>query len=176
DAGLSLRMQPVELDTVILDVFRRARVVSNGVNLQLGHEDQAVIQGDPDRLKQLLINLVINAIKHTQSGGTVTLSLYREEAWVRVVVSDTGRGIASTDLPHIFDRFYRAKDNNQKGPGLGLSIAQWIAKAHGGEITVMSELGQGSTFNLWLPRNSDGALIDTRPLHITQQALAHETI
>lgn len=155
DAGLSLRMQPVELDTIILEVYRQVRVIANGVSIQLGHEDQAVVQGDADRLKQLLINLVTNAIKHTPAGGCVTLSLYREPEWVRITVADTGRGITATDLPHIFERFYQAEDNGQKGTGLGLSIAQWIAQAHGGEITVTSELGKGSVFTLWLPTKNE---------------------
>jgi signal transduction histidine kinase len=155
DAGMSLRMEPVELDTIILEVYRQARVIANGVSIQLGHEDQAMVQGDPDRLKQLLINLVTNAIKHTQSGGSVTISLHREPEWVRIAVEDTGRGIAPAALPHIFERFYQVQDTGQKGTGLGLSIAQWIAQAHGGQITVTSEQGKGSTFTLWLPRNID---------------------
>jgi two-component system OmpR family sensor kinase len=162
DAGVSLRMEPVELDTIILDVFRQARVIANGVKLQLGHEDQAIIEGDPDRLKQLLINLVTNAIKHTPTGGSVTISLYRETEWIRIPVKDTGRGIAPSVLPHIFERFYQARETAQKGTGLGLSIAQWIAQAHGGEITVNSELGQGSTFTLWLPRTSTPRPMQTR--------------
>lgn len=165
DAGMSLRMEPVELDTIILDVYRQARVIANGVNIQLGHEDQAVIQGDPDRIKQLLINLVTNAIKHTAPGGKVILSLYREPEWVRISVADTGRGIAPSALPHIFERFYRADDSNQKGSGLGLSIAQWIAQAHGGEITVDSQLGKGSVFTLWLPTRSD--LKATQPVKLS---------
>lgn len=164
DAGISLRMGPVELDTIILEVFRQARVIANGVTLQLGHEDQAVVQGDPDRLKQLLINLVTNAIKHTPPPGTVTISLYREPEWVRITVADTGRGIAPSALPHIFERFYRGQDTGARGTGLGLSIAQWIAQAHGGQITVTSELGQGSVFTLWLPRNPDR--LATRPLKL----------
>ena len=152
DAGLSLRLEPVELDTVVLEVYRQARVIANGIPIHLGHEDQAIVRGDPDRLKQLLINLMTNAIKHTPYSGSITLSLYRDKEWVRVTVADTGRGIAPTALPHIFERFYQAQDSeNQSGSGLGLSIAQWIAKAHGGEITVTSELGKGSTFTLWLP-------------------------
>lgn len=152
DAGLSLRLEPVELDTVILEVYRQARVIANGIPMHLGHEDQAIVRGDPDRLKQLLINLMTNAIKHTPYDGSITLSLYRDKDWVRVTVADTGRGIAPTALPHIFERFYQAQNSeNQSGSGLGLSIAQWIAKAHSGQITVVSELGKGSTFTLWLP-------------------------
>lgn len=166
DAGLTLRMQPVELDTIILEVFRQARVTANGVNLQLGHEDQAVILGDADRLKQLLLNLVTNAIKHTPNGGFVTLSLFREPDLVRITVADTGRGITPTALPHIFERFYRGENNDQKGVGLGLSIAQWIAQAHGGQITVTSELGKGSVFTLCLPRTADR--LESRPLKVIQ--------
>ncbi len=151
DAGLSLRMGSVELDTIILEVYRQARVMANGITIKLGHEDQAIVYGDADRLKQLLINLVTNAIKHTPPTGAITLSLYRDPEWVRVIVADSGRGIATTALPHIFERFYQADNHAQKGSGLGLSIAQWIAKAHGGQITVTSELGKGSTFTLWLP-------------------------
>jgi signal transduction histidine kinase len=165
DAGLTLRLQPVELDTIILDVYRQARVTANGVNIQLGHEDQAVVQGDADRLKQLLLNLVTNALKHTPSNGFVTLSLYREPEWVRITVADTGKGITPTALPHIFERFYRGENNDQKGVGLGLSIAQWIAQAHGGQITVTSEVGKGSVFTLWLPRSVDK--LETRPLKVT---------
>lgn len=156
DAGLSLRMETVELDTIVLDVYRQARIIAaDTVHVQLGHEDQAVIQGDADRLRQLLINLVINAVKHTQPGGTVTLSLHRETEWIRITVADTGRGIASKDLPQIFDRFYRVQEDGRiSGSGLGLSIAQWIAQAHNGQITVDSEINKGSTFTLWLPRNN----------------------
>jgi signal transduction histidine kinase len=173
DAGLSLRMQPVELDTIILDIYRQAQVVANGVNVQLGHEDLAVVQGDPDRLKQLLINLVTNALKHTPAGGCVTISLYREPEWVRITVADTGRGIAPSVLPHIFERFYRGKEVDQKGTGLGLSIAQWIAQAHGGQITVTSELGKGSVFTLWLPTKTDPKA--TRPLKMDHSPSASKS-
>jgi signal transduction histidine kinase len=165
DAGISLRMAPVELDTIILDVYRQARVVANGVNIQLGHEDQAIVKGDADRLKQLLINLITNAIKHTPPGGNITISLYRDPDWVRVIITDTGRGIAATALPHIFERFYQADDSHKhKGTGLGLSIAQWIAQAHGGKITVTSELGKGSTFILWLPLPNKTDLSNSKPV------------
>ncbi|MCU0510222.1 MAG: cell wall metabolism sensor histidine kinase WalK [Anaerolineae bacterium] len=155
DAGLQLQLQPVELDTLILDVYRQGQVISQntGVRVRLGTEDQAVVLGDADRLRQLLLNLVDNAIKYTPSGGDVTLTLKREAGWVLVSVADTGCGIPEEDLPHIFERFYRADRSRARpgGAGLGLSIAKWVAEAHGGELEVESEVGQGTVFTLYLP-------------------------
>lgn len=164
DAGVRLECKPVELDTLLLQVYRQSRLMSNGVDVRLGHEDQAVVLGDADRLQQLLLNLVDNALKYTAPGGQVTLSLYNEGEWVRIEVQDTGIGIAAADLepgssgvPRIFERFYRAdpaRSQSRGGSGLGLSIAHWIAQAHGGRLTVESEPGQGSTFTLMLPAQS----------------------
>ncbi len=158
DAGIQLQLEPVEMDTLLLEVYRQALMMAGGrVKVHLGHEDQALVMGDADRLRQLLLNLVDNAIKYTPPGGEVTLSLVREPGWVRVTVADTGIGIAPEDLPHIFDRFYRADKARSRamgGTGLGLSIVQWIAQAHGGQITVESRPGEGSKFTLWLPAHS----------------------
>jgi signal transduction histidine kinase len=158
EAGMRLEKQPVELDTLILQVYRQAQLMATTrfpsgerVAIHLGHEDQAIVEGDPDRLKQLLLNLVDNALKYTPPGGHITLSLYRDYDWVRVSVVDTGIGIPPDALPHIFDRFYRAQREGRKGVGLGLSIARWIAEAHDGRLTVESQVGQGTTFVLWLP-------------------------
>ncbi len=151
DAGISLEKELVELDTLLLEVYRQAQLMADGVEVKLGHEDQAVVMGDADRLKQLLLNLVDNALKYTSPGGEVKLSLYHEQGWVQIAVADTGTGIPQEDLPHIFERFYRAdKTRARGGTGLGLSIAQWIAQAHGGYLTVESRVGKGSTFTLWL--------------------------
>jgi signal transduction histidine kinase len=161
DAGMRLEKQQVELDTLVLQVFRQAQLMSASrfpvgerVTIRLGHEDQAIVEGDPDRLKQLLLNLVDNALKYTPPGGQITLSLHRDPEWVRVSVSDTGVGIPPDVLPHIFERFYRAQREGRKGVGLGLSIAQWIAEAHDGRLTVDSLVGQGTTFTLWLPNGT----------------------
>lgn len=155
DAGLQLHLQPVELDTLILDVYRQGQLLSQGtgVRVRLGAEDQAVVLGDADRLRQLLLNLVDNAIKYTPSGGDVTITLRRQAGWVQVSVEDTGAGIPSDDLPHVFDRFFRSDRSRARpgGAGLGLSIARWVAEAHGGQLEVESQVGVGSVFTLYLP-------------------------
>jgi heavy metal sensor kinase len=154
DAGVQLRREPVEIDTIVLDVYREGKALANGIELVLDPPECAVVAGDPDRLKQLLLNLVDNAIKYTPEGGCVHLSMARSDGWVRIDVSDTGVGIPPEHLPHIFDRFYRvdkARSRKHGGTGLGLSIARWIAEAHGGWIEVQSEVGRGSTFTVWLP-------------------------
>lgn len=154
DSGVKLDKIPVELDTLLLDVYRQERPLAGEVQFRLGAEDQAVVMGDPDRLKQLLLNLVDNALKYTPPGGQVTLGLSRAEGWAAVAVMDTGLGIPAEDLPRLFDRFYRvdkSRSRPQGGTGLGLSIARWIAEAHGGSIEVQSEVGKGSTFTVRLP-------------------------
>ncbi|HEU5016318.1 MAG TPA: ATP-binding protein [Roseiflexaceae bacterium] len=154
DAGNPIRHEPVELDTLVLEVHRDLRGLSNGVLLKIGEEDQVTVDGDRDRLKQALLNLGINAIQHTPPGGSVTLNLRAENGMAQLSVTDTGAGIAPDDLPHIFDRFYRAdraRTSRSGGAGLGLAIVKWIAEAHGGRVQVESAPGRGSTFTLVLP-------------------------
>ncbi len=154
DAGQPIRREKVELDTLMLEVYRQMRPIAEGIELSIGEEDQAVILGDADRLKQLLINLVDNAIKYTPKGGKVTLGLRRDQNWAVLTVADTGIGIPAHDLPHIFDRFYRvdkARSRAAGGTGLGLSIVKWIVQAHSGRIDVQSEIDKGTTFIVSLP-------------------------
>ncbi len=162
DAGLPVRREPVSLDTLLLEVYRQLKVIANGVEVSIGEEDAISVMGDPDRLRQLLLNLAGNAIRYTPAGGRVTLSLRRKEGWAQLGVSDTGPGIPPEHLPHIFDRFYRVDKARARqasraagalsgGAGLGLSIAQWIAQSHGGRIDVQSEVGKGTTFTVSLP-------------------------
>ena len=153
---LPLARDTVELDTIMLEVFQQARVLAReGVTLKLGREDQARVEGDRDRLKQVLWNLVANALENTPAPGTVTLDLICEGQWAAWQVTDTGPGIPEADLPNIFERFYRRdpsrKRNSSGGAGLGLSIAYWITRSHGGDIQVRSTVGQGSTFIVRLP-------------------------
>jgi signal transduction histidine kinase len=148
------------MDTLLLDVYRQTRRMAEqrrgprALEIRLGAEDQAQVCGDRERLRQLLLNLTDNAIKYTPNGGVITLGLEKQNGWVKIAVSDTGIGISEEDQHHIFDRFYRADKARSRelgGSGLGLSIAQWIAHAHGGRVTVESKLQKGSTFTLWLP-------------------------
>ena len=153
---LSLNMRPVELDTLLLEVFHEMRVLAGGkVQIKVTDIDQVQVNGDRDRLKQVLLNLVGNAIQYTPQGGDVLLSLARIGEQARIVVRDTGPGIPAEDLPYIFERFYRAEKSRTRskisGFGLGLSIAQWIVENHEGTIKVESKESEGTTFAIWLP-------------------------
>jgi signal transduction histidine kinase len=156
EAGkLTLNFAPVELDLLLTEVFTEMRVLAGSkVQIHLNEIDQAIVNGDRDRLKQVLLNLVANAIQYTPPGGEVFLSLSKLGNQSRLIVRDTGPGIPSEDLPPIFDRFYRAEKSRTRskagGFGLGLSIANWIIEHHGGQIKVESEEGQGTTFVIWL--------------------------
>lgn len=157
EAGLQLRREPVELDTLVLEIHRELRPLANGIQLRLGNEDQITIIGDRDRIKQALLNLGINALQHTPQGGYITLSLSQTDGYARLSVADTGVGIATEDIPHIFNRFYRTDPSRARragGSGLGLAIVKWIAEAHGGRVTVESTPNVGSTFSLLLPLDS----------------------
>ncbi len=112
-----------------------------------------LIAGDSDTLIRLFVNLLDNAIKYTEQGAiTVTAGATADEQ-IYVTISDAGMGIAPAHLPHIFERFYRVDQSRSKeGAGLGLAIAREVAQAHGGTISVTSELGQGTTFTVQLPK------------------------
>jgi two-component system, OmpR family, sensor kinase len=152
--GLPLDRKPVELDNILFDVYRQVRILEPPIYIELKAVDQVTVLGDADRLKQLLLNLVENAVKYTPDGGEVVLSLSKKDGQAQFEVVDTGVGIPPENLPHIFDRFYRvdkARTRTQGGSGLGLSIAKWIAEAHGGKITVSSKVGEGTKFVVSLP-------------------------
>jgi signal transduction histidine kinase len=139
-----------------LEVFKEMRILARErVQLKLTEIDQIMINGDRDRLKQVLINLISNAIKYTPQGGFVYLSLGKSKDNARLIVRDNGQGIPTEDLPHIFERFYRAEKSRTRskvgGFGLGLSIAYWIVNHHGGQIEVDSAEGKGTTFCIYLP-------------------------
>lgn len=123
------------------------------LHLQLP-EDRVIIKGNADLLKQAIANLLTNACKYSLPEGTVWLRLLRQCQRILIQVEDTGIGIPEADLPHIFDRFYRVereRTGEKDGYGLGLAIAQQIVEAHGGQLTVSSQIGKGSLFQIELP-------------------------
>ena len=153
---LTLNMKHVELDLLLTEVFQEMSILAGSkVRVHLNDIDQAFVHGDRDRLKQVLINLSANAIQYTPQGGEVFLSLEKIGEQARIIVRDTGPGIPAEDLPHIFERFYRAEKSRTRGKtsgfGLGLSIVHWIVEKHGGHIDVESKEGRGTTFAIWLP-------------------------
>jgi two-component system, OmpR family, sensor kinase len=153
--SVPFEMSVTELDTLLLDVYQQMRPAAGDRQLRLTSIDQVLVMGDKDRLKQVMLNLIGNAIQYTPSGGMITLSLGKTTRQGHLTVSDTGPGIPAEDLPHIFERFYRGEKSRKRvqgtGFGLGLSISHWIIRNHGGTIEVTSQEGKGSTFCVWLP-------------------------
>ena len=146
EAGkLELNLQPVELDTVLLEVLQQAKILAgNRITLKLTEIDQIQVIGDRDRLKQVFINLLANAVKYTPQGGIVFVAIKKVGDQVQTVIEDTGPGIPAKDLPHIFERFYRgdkARTRSSDGSSFGfrLSIAYWIIRNHNGRIEVKSK-------------------------------------
>jgi len=154
DAGQHIVRAPLELSTTVRSFFRQMHDLSVRITFRLECQDELTICGSADHLTQLLRILLDNAIAYTPAGGQVSVSLSRERDDAVLCVSDTGIGIDSDDLPHIFDRFYRGRAARRlrgDGAGLGLAIAAWIVAEHDGQIAVSREPGQGSCFSVRLP-------------------------
>ena len=153
-AGLRLERQPVSLDQVAgaaADSLA-ARFADAGVTLRRDLHP-AVVEGDPSRLHQVVMNLLSNAAKFTPDGGEVTLSTTEDKTVARLEVTDTGPGIAADDLPHVFERFWRGGDTRAaSGSGIGLAVVAELVKAHGGQVAAASESGHGARFTILLPR------------------------
>jgi len=149
--------EAVRLDTLVESVMANAQGLAEerGITLSMEVPQPVTLIGDEARLIQVLINLLDNAIRYTNPGGHVHMSLRASGAATQLVVRDTGIGIAPEHLPHIFERFYRADPSRQRtggsGTGLGLSIVEWIIRKHGGSVDVRSQLGHGSCFTITLP-------------------------
>jgi signal transduction histidine kinase len=159
EAGqLGLTRSDIDVGQLLESVAEGARAVAEDRELTLSVEtpaDRLVLVGDAARLRQVLGNLLSNALRYTPSGGRIVLQALLHDGQARFVVSDSGPGIAPKDLPHIFDRFYRsdaARARTSGGSGLGLAIAQALVRAHRGTIAVESEPGQGTRFIVDLPR------------------------
>jgi signal transduction histidine kinase len=154
---IPLDRRVVELDTLVLEALSQMRVLARDrLTLRLGEIDQVLVCGDRDRLKQVLVNLIGNAVNYTPAGGEVIVGVGKVGQQARLTVSDTGPGIPLEDQPYLFERFYRGeksrtRSKDSKGFGLGLSIAYWIVRHHGGRIEVDSTEGRGTTFAVWIP-------------------------
>lgn len=157
EGNLDLTMGPVRAAALAQTAGQGAldRFAAKGVHLHVEAETTERIVVDPERIGQVLGNLLDNALRHTPSGGTVTLTCRRVGQWVEFAVVDTGEGIGPQHIGHVFDRFYRAdtaRDRDRGGSGIGLSIAKALIEAHGGGVSVTSAgLGQGSSFTVRLP-------------------------
>ncbi len=147
---LELRKQTIGLRPFLGNIKERFEklFIDKGVLLSLECNDKLTLYADPDRISQIVINLLGNALKAADKGGRVTIEAGSEDKEAFIRVKDTGMGIAKEDLPFVFERFYRA---HQGGLGLGLTIARELAEAHGGKITVQSEYGRGSIFTVYIP-------------------------
>jgi signal transduction histidine kinase len=155
--GLELMTAPLELADLATEVVRRTTILAQnaGVQLSLHAEAQpSIVEADPDRLQQVLLIVVDNAIKHTPPGGKVDVRVRRYGQSAQLEVADTGSGIAPEHLPRIFDRFYRAdkaRARERGGTGLGLAIAKMLVDAHGGQLHLTSALGVGTQLTVSLP-------------------------
>jgi heavy metal sensor kinase len=152
-----LQLKPLDFSDLLIEVCEQQRnqAKSKGVTLELTESVPAEIKGDSSRLRQMVRNVLDNAIKYTPAGGRVSIELDEPDGKAfRLRVSDTGIGIPEAALPHIFDRFYRvdqARTREEGGSGLGLSIVKQIVEAHGGNVSVQSDIGIGTIVTLTLP-------------------------
>ena len=158
---MPLKKVSVEIDELLCEVFEEIKVLSAGSHdIQIGDIEPAVITGDRDRLKQVFLNLGSNAVNYTEEAGRIFLSLKSHNEWVEITIRDEGQGIPKEELGKLFERFYRGdksrtRQSESAGYGLGLPIAYWIVRSHGGRIDVDTEVGKGTTFSVWLPKTQE---------------------
>ncbi len=155
DAGQVMQKGPVELKPLVDEVVRKAQFLPRTVEWIVGDTSLLIglsVNGSKDHLQQLLFIFIENGFKYTDD-GSVTLDFIRRERQVGFRISDTGIGMEKDEIPHIFERFYRADPSRgtKSGTGLGLSIAKWIIDEHGGSVEVMTQKDHGTTFVVWLP-------------------------
>jgi len=153
---VELSLKPVRLRRVVTDVVALAesRQADPDISFSISIPDSILVQADRTRLEQILYNLIDNAMKFNRPGGSVSVSAEETDGRVAISIEDTGAGIAALDLPRVFERLYRgdkSRSRKTEGTGLGLAIVKHLVHAHGGELSVVSELGQGSRFTFTLP-------------------------
>jgi len=161
DAGaIQPRRESVDLTALAREIIAAASTsaAERGIDLRTDGET-VIVNGDPDRLRELISNLVSNAVQYSSTGGRVTCSISTSEGTAILDVSDDGLGIDAEDLPHVFERFYRANKARSRvvgGAGLGLAISKWIVESHGGKIRCDSAVGQGTQVTVELPAGRSG--------------------
>lgn len=169
-AEYPVRHNPLYLDEVLNEAVQVAGILGGqrGVRVRTEVSGDAPAVGDEDLLRQMIVNLLDNGVKYTEPGGEVVASLERERDGYSVVVTDTGRGIPADDRGHVFERFYRADRGRSRteasvgsGAGLGLSIARWIAEAHGGSLELVRTGEAGTTFRARLSARGDSGASST---------------
>jgi heavy metal sensor kinase len=154
--AMPLEIKIFSLDELLCEVFQHVKTLATDrLTISIQKMDQIEMQGDRDRIKQVLLNLLGNAIQYTPEGGGIIIELSNEGEIAKIKIEDNGPGIAKKDLQKIFDRFYRGEKSRTRshssGFGLGLSISQYIVTLHNGSIHVESEIGEGTTFTVLLP-------------------------
>jgi two-component system, OmpR family, sensor histidine kinase BaeS len=150
--ALQLRREPTDLAVLLGETAAAFKAQADGRGVLLAAEgmlDAPLLNLDPERLREVLANLVANALRYTPAGGRIALRLSQDGTIMRVEVADSGPGIPAEDLAYVFNRFYKSSDSG--GMGLGLSIAKTLVEAHGGKIRVESQVGQGTAFIISLP-------------------------
>jgi len=156
-----LKLEPTNLQAVLRRVAQKCRVLASGKGLAFSESippRHALLMANEPALERLLMCVVDNAVKYTPAGGHLSLALFLVNGQAVIQLQDTGIGIAEKDLPHVFERFYRAdqvRSRETRGSGLGLSIARWIAESHHGSIELNSRLGQGTNVTIRLPLTSE---------------------
>jgi len=166
---LELRLEPTDFGILATDVATSFRPQANAqeINLEVDvPDDLPLMEVDPVRIREVLVNLTSNALRHTPSGGNVAILAEKSDGYAQITVEDTGSGIDPEDLDHVFDRFYKAGSNpgigdsgsdlSAPGRGLGLTIAKNLVAAHGGEITAESTPGEGTSVRFTLPLEAAG--------------------
>jgi two-component system, OmpR family, sensor histidine kinase SenX3 len=155
-ADVVMQGRPVDVNTVLAEAVDRNKLPAEGkrIKISLGGHSDAMVHGDPDLLMTAFRNLIDNAIRYSPEGTTVGVGVRSRDGLVQVSVTDQGPGIPQDEQDRIFERFYRvdaARSRQTGGTGLGLSIVKHVISNHGGEVTVWSQPGQGSTFTVRLP-------------------------
>ncbi len=155
-SGFSLDRETVSVAALLEETAQSfaGTLVEQGLRLELHLDEGIEVEADPTRLRQVVSNLMSNAVKFTPSGGLVRLELEEDGPWALIQVSNTGPGIPPEELSSVFDRFFRGRDVRSGGSGIGLAIVRQLITAHGGEVDVASEPGQGTTFTVRLPQKT----------------------